>query len=159
MAVVQEKPKPTRKKTVKKSTSAPLKRLTKRRSIKPNLANSNKRNGKPTKSVLNAKMGNIESILERLDLKVAKVNASYTESKTQLIKTVDDSLNRFMKDTNNRIELLESRNKELEEKINNIGSCDNTVKLSCDDEIRITVEENPSLKILRKLLLPVLMKL
>ena len=58
------------------------------------------------------------------------MNASYIESKTELIKTVDDSLNRFMKDTNNRIELLESRNKELEEKINNISSCDNIVKLS-----------------------------
>ena len=65
----------------------------------------------------------------------------HIESKTELIKTVDDSLNRFMKDTTNRIELLESRNKELEEKINNIGSCDNIVKLSCDNEIRITVEE------------------
>ena len=46
-----------------------------------------------------------------------------------------------MKDTINRIEILESKNKELEEKINNIGSCDNIVKLSCDNEIRITVEE------------------
>ena len=142
----QEKPKPTRKKTVKKSTSTPLKRLTKRRSTKPSLANPNKRNGKPTSSdlelsVLNQKIGNIESILERLDLKVAEVNASYIESKTELIKTVDDSLNRFMKDTINRIELLESRNKELEEKINNIGICDNIVKLSCDNEIRIIVEE------------------
>ena len=42
-------------------------------------------------SVLNEKIGNIESILERLDLKVAEVNASYIESKTELIKTVDDS--------------------------------------------------------------------
>ena len=89
---------------------------------------------------MNEKIGNIESILERLDLKVAEVNASYIESKTKLIKTVDDSLNRFMKDTNNRIELLESRNKELEEKINSIGSCDKIVKLSCDNEIRITAE-------------------
>ena len=142
----QEKPKPTRKKTVKKSTSTPLKRLTKRRSTKPSLANPNKRNGKPTNSdlelsVLNQKIGNIEIILERLDLKVAEVNASYIESKTELIKTVDDSLNRFMKDTINRIELLESRNKELEEKINNIGSCDNIVNLNCDNEIRITVED------------------
>ena len=146
VTVEQEKPKPTRKKTVKKSTSTPLKRLTKRRSIKPSLANPNKRNGKPTSSdlelsVLNQKIGNIESILERLDLKVAEVNASYIESKTELIKTVDDSLNRFMKDTINRIELLESRNKELEEKINNIGSCDNIVKLRCDNEVRITVED------------------
>ena len=46
-----------------------------------------------------------------------------------------------MKDTDNRMELVESRNKELEEKINNIGSCDNMVKLSYDNEIRITVEE------------------
>ena len=46
-----------------------------------------------------------------------------------------------MKDTINGIELLESRNKELEEKIYNIGSCDNIVKLRCDNEIRITVEE------------------
>ena len=94
----QEKPKPTHKKTVKKSTSTPLKRLTKRQSTKPSLANPNKRNGKPTNSdlelsVLNQKIGNIESILERLDLKVAEVNASYIESKTELIKTVDDSLN------------------------------------------------------------------
>ena len=123
-----------------------MKRLTKRQSTNPSLANPNKRNGKPTSSdlelsVLNQKIGDIESILERLDLKVAEVNASYIESKTELIETVDDSLNRFMKDTLNRIELLESRNKELEEKINNIGSCDNIVKLSCNNEIRITVEE------------------
>ena len=76
----QEKPKPTRKKTVKKSTSTPLKRLTKRQRTKPSLANPNKRNGKPNNSdlelsVLNQKIGNIESILERLDLKVAEVNA------------------------------------------------------------------------------------
>ena len=90
---------------------------------------------------MNEKIGNIESILERLDLKVAEVNTSCIESKTELIKTVDYSLNRFMNDTNNRIELAESRNKELENKINNIGSCDNMVKLSCDNEIRITVEE------------------
>ena len=68
--------------------------------------------GKPTNSdlelsVLNEKIGNIESILERVDLKVAEVNAFYIENKTELIKTVDDSLNRFMKDTDNRIELLE----------------------------------------------------
>ena len=71
VAVVQEKPKPTNSienSLNKKSTSTPLKRLTKRPSIKPNLANSNKRNGKPTKSVLNEKIGNIESILERLNL-------------------------------------------------------------------------------------------
>ena len=116
MTVEQEKPKPTRRKTVKKSTSIRLKRLTKRRSIRPSLANPNKRNGKPTNSdlelsVLNQKIGNIDSILE-----VAEVNASYIESKTELIKTVDDSLNRFIKDTNNRIELLESRNKELGDK-------------------------------------------
>ena len=121
MTVEQEKTKPTRKKTVKKSTSIRLKRLTKGRSIKPSLANPNKRNGKPTNSdlelsVLNQKIGNIDSILQRLDLKVSEVNASYIESKTELIKTVDDSLNRFIKDTNNRIELLESRNKELEDK-------------------------------------------
>ena len=84
----QEKPKPTRKKTVKKSTSTPLKRLTKRQSTKPSLANPNKRNGKPNNSdlelsVLNQKIGNIESILERQDLKVAEVNASYIESKIE----------------------------------------------------------------------------
>ena len=110
------------------------------------MANPNKRNGRPTNSdlelsVLNQKIGNIDSILERLDLKVAEVNAPYIESKTELIKTVDDSLNRFMKDIINSIKLLESRNKELDEKTNNIGSCDNIVKLSCDNEIRITVEE------------------
>ena len=89
VTVEQEQPKPTRKKTVKKSTSTLLKRLTKRRSRKPSLANSDKRNGKPTNSdlelsVLNQKIGNIESILERLDLKVAEVNASYIESKTRV---------------------------------------------------------------------------
>ena len=98
VAVEQEESKPTRKKAVKKSTSTSFKKIVKRRSIKPNLANPNKRNGKPTNSdlelsVLNEKIGNIESILERLDFKVAEVNASYIESKTELIKTVDDSLN------------------------------------------------------------------
>ena len=87
VAAEPEKPKPTRKKTVKKSTSTPLKRLTQRGSIKPSLANPNKRDGKPTNSdldlsFLNKKIGNIESILERLDFKVAEVNVSYIERKT-----------------------------------------------------------------------------
>ena len=50
VAVEQDKPKPTCKKAVKKSNSAPLKRITKRRSIKLKLDNPNKRNGKPTNS-------------------------------------------------------------------------------------------------------------
>ena len=46
-----------------------------------------------------------------------------------------------MKDTNKQIELLELKNKELEENINNIGSCDNILKLSCNNKMIIIVEE------------------